>query len=754
MCERVAFATTEEATVSTLQNNGLQAFRRGAFAEAVRYWEEASRRLAANGQLYEQGKILLSLPQALQALGQYREATAYVEHAVQIATQLNDQRLLALAKSSRGSLLIAMGNAAEAAVTLREALTIARAVGDTETTASVLNNLGTALAAQTQYEHALETYKESLTLARASGDRELVTRVLTNAAKAALLAGRPTEARTFLLQAGTEVYNLEHSYSQAAGLLMIGTLALDLRSSLSTANNELTRLAVTTLVEAARVAESLGDLRTASYAWGYLGHQYEEANRLDDALQLTWKAVFAAQRVHAPEVLYRWQWQVGRLLQKSRQREDAIAAYQSALDSLQSIRHALLSRGATAEFFRDAIEPVYFELVDLLLQRAADLSDPAQRKQQLVAARDTVEQLKVAELRNYFQDACVAATQTRNKNLDDIVPADTAVIYPIPLPDRLELLVTLPGGFLKSVTVAVKKSALLEQVQAFRRTVVRRPRPDYLPHAQQLYNWLIRPLEPNFDAAHVTTLVFIPHGLLRTIPPAALHDGTHFLISKYAVAVTPGLTLTDPRPLPREGAKLLAAGLTDAVQGFPPLPNVGNELQNLRQLYGIHPLLNQEFLETNLAKELDAAPLSIVHLASHGQFAGDRQHTFILTYNERLTLDRLAQLLEPYRFRENPLELLTLSACETAAGDDRAALGLAGVAVKAGARSALATLWTVPDDATAVLVEEFYRQLKEHPAVSRAVALQRAQQKLLNDERFLVRHPGTWAQFLLINNWM
>src|SRR5262249_35142865 len=156
-----------------------------------------------------------------------------------------------------------------------------------------------------------------------------------------------------------------------------------------------------------------------------------------------------------------------------------------------------------------------------------------------------------------------------------------------------------PGGILKNITVPVKKGILLEHVQAFRQTVVRRPRPDYLSHAQQLYNWLIRPLDPDLNAAQVTILVFVPHGLLRTIPLAALHDGAQFLISKYAVAVTPGLTLTDPRPLPREGAKLLAAGLTDAVQGFPPLPYVATELQNIHQLYGTNPLLNQEFQETN-----------------------------------------------------------------------------------------------------------------------------------------------------------
>lgn len=97
------------------------------------------------------------------------------------------------------------------------------------------------------------------------------------------------------------------------------------------------------------------------------------------------------------------------------------------------------------------------------------------------------------------------------------------------------------------------------------------------------------------------------------------------------------------------------------------------------------------------------------------------------------------------------MELLTLSACQTAAGDDRAALGLAGVAVKAGARSALATLWFINDQATALLITEFYHQLRD-PDLSKAKALQRAQLILLNDRRY--QHPGYWSPFLLIGNWL
>jgi CHAT domain-containing protein len=408
-----------------------------------------------------------------------------------------------------------------------------------------------------------------------------------------------------------------------------------------------------------------------------------------------------------------------------------------------------ISYGNAQTSFRESVGPVYFELVDFLLQRAAALPQSEQNQPYLSEARETVELLRAAELRDYFRDDCVDAARSRVARLD-VVSQTTVVVYPIILPDRTELLVSLPGG-LKRFSVPVSADTLTQEVKSLSRKVEKRTTRQYLPHAQRLYDWLIRPLEPDLTAVSADTLVFVPDGLLRTIPMAALHDGTQFLISKYAVATTPGLDLTDPRPLRREDTRVLAAGLTESVQGFSALPHVAAELQAVQHLYGGHPLLNSSFLTANMEKESEEQPLSIVHIASHGYFAGEVEKSFLLTFDDKLTMDRLSQVVGVFRFRDRPLELLTLSACETAAGDDRAALGLAGVAIKAGARSALATLWTVNDEAASVLVAEFYQQLHSD-SVSRAVALQNAQKKLLADRRY--QHPAYWSPFLLLNNWL
>lgn len=306
-------------------------------------------------------------------------------------------------------------------------------------------------------------------------------------------------------------------------------------------------------------------------------------------------------------------------------------------------------------------------------------------------------------------------------------------------------------GTWKRVVSPVSVGRLTEEVRAFRHALQKRSTREYLPYARQLYTWMLTPLEQELAAANIDTLVFIPDGPLRTVPMAALHDGQQFIITRFAVAVTPGIDLTDLHPIDRTGVRMLSLGLTESVQGFPALPNVQAELEAVKAVYGGTALIDGQFRVPAVQAELQDHPYSMLHIATHGLFGKEAKDSFILAYDDKITMDRLSQLIGMLQFRNTSLDLLTLSACETAVGDDRAALGLAGVAVKAGARSALASLWFIDDETTARLVTEFYTQL-QNPAISKAVALQRAQLKIFHEP--LHNHPCYWAPFLLINNWL
>jgi CHAT domain-containing protein len=165
-------------------------------------------------------------------------------------------------------------------------------------------------------------------------------------------------------------------------------------------------------------------------------------------------------------------------------------------------------------------------------------------------------------------------------------------------------------------------------------------------------------------------------------------------------------------------------------------------------------LLNRRFVLDNVREEIRREPYAIVHFASHGEFRSEKERTFLVAFEEKVTLDQLEDLIKPQTTRDlgKPVELLTLSACQTAAGDDRAALGLAGVALKAGARSAVASLWCVNDESSAELIAEFYRELAGDPNISKAHALRNAQIKLMQDPNRA--HPIHWAPYLVIGNWL
>jgi CHAT domain-containing protein len=504
-------------------------------------------------------------------------------------------------------------------------------------------------------------------------------------------------------------------------------------------------------LRAGQSAEAAEDHRSASHALGNLGALYgQEGGREGEALYLTRRALELAEGEQAADLMARWHAQSGRLHWRAGRVEEALADYRRAVGLLGETRpEASAGYGSADAAFREAVEPVYLALVDALLQSSESLPEGRARQGQLAEAREVVEKWKAAELRNYFRDSCAAEFAASARALEGVDPR-AAIVYPIVLEDRLELLVSSARG-IGRYTLPVSRLRLREEVMLFRLLLQRRSTEQYLRPAQQLYKWLVAPYLGELAGNSIDTLVFVPGGALRTIPLAALHDGESFLIDRYAVAVTPSLNLIAPEPLEPEDTELLLAGVSESVQGFPALAGVSGEISAIEDLYGGEVLLDAAFTQAPLETALREKRPGIVHLASHAKFTGDPETSFIMTHDSRISMERLAELLRWGRYGEEPVELLLLSACETASGDERAALGLAGIAVRAGARSAMGSLWPVSDAATAGLVVDFYEALGER-GLSKAHALQRAQQQLREQQGY--QHPFFWAPFVVINNWL
>lgn len=334
---------------------------------------------------------------------------------------------------------------------------------------------------------------------------------------------------------------------------------------------------------------------------------------------------------------------------------------------------------------------------------------------------------------------------------------DTAIIYPIILDNQLEVILKLPGLPLISKTSRVNSQEVELLITQMRENIIE---PDQIRKLQkasgQLYQWLIQPVEAELKKSRVKTLVFIPDGSLRNIPMAALYDDIEqkYLVEKYAVAISPGLQLFTPKPLARQKLNALVGGLSQIPKGepFAPLPNVEIELKSIQES-GVSTvtLYNDKFKSTILEKTINTQSFQVVHFATHGKFSSKANETFILASDKRIYVAELDKLLKSREWqRTEPIELLVLSACETAAGDNRAALGLAGVALRAGARSTLASLWQIGDDSTAEFINKFYYHLIT--GKSTAEALRLAQLDLLKSDNFNL--PLSWAPYVLIGNWL
>ena len=517
---------------------------------------------------------------------------------------------------------------------------------------------------------------------------------------------------------------------------------------------------IQTLLQRAQVlGERIGDRRAESFALGALGHFYECRQAYEQALAFTQQARWRAESLQDRDSLYRWEWQTGRILEAQGDQTAAIAFYEQAVATLEQVRSDILSAHQDLQFdFRDAVEPIYRELIALRLDRDAFLatSAPEVRQGNLTTALQTLDSLKLAELQNYFGDDCeiTALPQTAVDQVSQT--ADTAVFNTITLPERTAVVLTLPNGHRHLSWIEVPAAELRNTVNQYRYGLEDRSR-DWST-AQQLYRWLIEPFESALASHPIKTLVFVQDGIFRTVPMAALRDGQQFLIQRYAITTTPSLQLTNPQRLDRQELRAMMVGVTEAAQigdqSFSPLPHVSQEIERINaQLPGSRKLLDQAFTSDRLQQELDARSYPIVHIATHAEFSPEPEDTFLLTgNNQKLPIRKFDQLIRSISGPKTAIDLLTLTACQTAVGDDRAALGLAGVAIQAGARSTIASLWSINDAATAEIAERFYQALRQ-PELNKAQALRAAQLSLLEANGTYV-HPYFWAPFILIGNWL
>jgi CHAT domain-containing protein len=622
-----------------------------------------------------------------------------------------------------------LGDYRAARANLLLGIDLADSVGEHGHAAYLLNELGGIDMASGEPLFGIAAFADALRLA---GDPALRVTSDINLARALAEADVGTASAEQLDRLERQVMALEDSPAKARALLAVANLY---RQSNLPRTGE-------TAAAALELAVEVDDRHLVASTYTELAEWHFANRRFDEALLFARRATLTAQAIAASESLFRSEWITGKVLRSMGRQADALAAYRSAIGSLAATQTSLVT---SERDFRNDVLPLYNEYADVMLASTSSLGGDA-RREALLEVQEALERLRLAEVQNYFENQCAVP------EVFDVRSGQTqaaVVIYPVVFADRTELLVTA-GTEVSQFTTNVGLDELTAETRLLRAALEDSASgDDFLRAARRLHEWLIEPATAVIEAASPEVLIFVPAGPLRTIPLAVLHDGQQFLVERYALATTPAVSLISGAAS-RPARRVLATGIVEPVQGFAALPFVEAELSSVAATFPSAVYSDAEFLVDTLKSEILAGGYSIVHLATHAQFEPDYERSFLLAYDDLVTLDELEDVMSSQRFSTRPVDLLVLSACQTAAGDERAALGLAGVAVKAGARSALASLWQINDESTAELIGEFYRQLATAGS-HKAAALRGAQLRLMNDQRY--RHPAYWSPFLLIGDW-
>ncbi|MCV6638785.1 CHAT domain-containing protein [Candidatus Albibeggiatoa sp. nov. NOAA] len=455
---------------------------------------------------------------------------------------------------------------------------------------------------------------------------------------------------------------------------------------------------------------------------------------------------------HSSELLYLLEKRLADLYVLNEDFDTAKAFYEKAVQ--HSLTPDMYCHSVTIEHTSNA-KQLYFDAAKFALEQ----NDKEK-------AIKYIELFKQSELQDYFQDACVTKLKNKTINIKDKLPEypRTAIFYPILFGNKLELFLirramnkdsqidrkTIPfeqkdyGNFLK-----YRNSLANDQT-------VNQNKDDLQKIANKFYKLLIEPIEGKLTG--IDTLVIVANDELQNFPFASLYDeGTKkYLINKYAIATTPALRLTDLRKA-NNFNQILILGLDKKHGGSENMSQEINYISGLFGEYQVDILKNKQFKHNELKKKLQAKNYSIMHFATHGIFKPIAEHSSLRAYGENIYMQGLKQALSLTKFRDQPIELMVLSACSTAKSDSissqKAFLGLSGSALAAGARSTLGTLWDIPDDLdnpSSKLIYRFYELLKAESDLTKAQVLQKAQQESIQQGA----SPHYWSPFILIGNWL
>ena len=783
----------------TLDNIGQVYDSQGRYAEALEVFQQALEIAREVGDRTGKGTTLNNIGGIYHAQGRYTEALETYQQALEIRREVNDRAGEGVTLNNVGEVYHNQGRYGEALEAFQQALVILREVGDRFGEGATLSNIGVIYHRQGRYPEALDAYQQALAVTREVGDQAGEGTTLNNIGGIYHAQGRYTEALETYQQAleiarevgdrvgegvtlgniGT-VYDYQERYAEA---LEVFQQALEIAREVGDRFGEATMLnnigalyddqgryveALNYYRQALAIDRELGNRASEGSTLSNIGFAYQQQGEIDEALAYCEQAIDVLESVRA--VAGSEAGRAGFIAQHASLYNRAVGLYHQQGQDAEAFR---TSERGRARAFLDSLTTGYVELSDnaaadlwnreqeayavrqatqdaLARARALDPPDPA-----LVA--DLEAQLAAAE-EEYA--AALAAIEARGGQLAALVPGRSAVLelskvqalldeqialvsYFVMEDETLAFLTTHDG--FHTIALDVSREDLKQQIQAFRNFPnlnVAHPE-----SAVTLYDWLIAPLEAHLVSPSPRHLVIIPHNVLHYLPFAALTDGERYLVDDYVITYLPsasalpfiqGNTGHTPEPL------LVLGNPATSDPDLRPLKYAEQEAETLADLYSTQPLLGEAATESALREQAPQAGL--LHLAAHGGYNPYNPLYSAIALAPDGENDGLLEVHEVYGLDLNNADLVVLSACETQLGELSAGdelVGLTRAFFFAGTPSVVATLWSVDDRPTGLLMEHFYTHLRD--GMGKAEALRQAQL----DVREEYPNPYYWSAFVL-----
>ncbi|BAZ47150.1 TPR repeat-containing protein (plasmid) [Chondrocystis sp. NIES-4102] len=488
------------------------------------------------------------------------------------------------------------------------------------------------------------------------------------------------------------------------------------------------------LIKAEKIAESMKDYSILAYSKLELASYYNNIGDLDTALKYAHQTQLVSQNSFIYDSLYKAYWLSAQIYHKQNNFEFSLIAYENAISTLNQINKIKYSGDYQLSVdFKLKVRPIYEEVIKLIIKKKKVTDEDVNK---IISIYNN---LKYSELQNFFGDECFELLKSKGS----YIQKDQAVFYSIILDNEIYLILKTLTKF-KVHKLPIDKTALDNLLLNWQANLNTGFNWEFQAQSFEIYNLLILPFETDIDA-NIKTLVFVHDGILRNLPMATLFDGEKYLVERWAIASSLGFNFNVSKKL--ETSKILIFGLSQPkIEGWSDLPGVNSEIEAIYSLLKNEgkKYLNEEFTVNKFKQELlSDNNYSVVHLATHGSFSNDPKKSFILFYDRKINILQFSDILS--NNINNGIDLLVLSACETSKGNERALLGLAGIAAKHGISSTLGSFWLVEDEKQKEIIEKFYYYWRVKK-MDKANALRKAQLDYISQ----FSHPKVWAALNLI----